>query len=184
MRKKIYAVLFCITFLTASFITVQGSDIPNPNIKQHFDLLYKQIIGPIPGEMKNDELPIRYEITPSFEVYYNEPEPVTLDDNIIALINQVDEELLLNYLENLTAFGPRVTGTSACEEAGEYIYNEFVNLGLEVRYQEWENGGFSGKNIEATMHGVDNSSNEIYIICAHYDSVMDPVLLLLWHLPN
>ena len=171
MRKKIYAVLFCITFLTASFITVQGSDISNPNIKQHFDLLYKQIIGPIPGEMKNDELPIRGEIGPSFGVYYHEPERVTLDDNIIALIEQLDEELLLNYLENLTAFGPRVTGTSACEEAGEYIYNEFVNLGLEVRYQEWEDHGFSGKNIEATMYGVDNSSNEIYIICAHYDSV-------------
>jgi len=171
MKKKIYAVLFCITFLTASFITVQGSDISNTNIKQRLDLLYKQIIGPIPGEMKNNELPIRDEIAPSFEVYYHEPEPLTLDDNIITLINQLDEELLLNYLENLTAFGPRVTGTSACEEAGEYIYNEFVNLGLEVRYQEWEDHGFSGKNIEATMHGVDNSSNEIYIICAHYDSV-------------
>ena len=141
MRKKIYAVLFCITFLTASFITVQGSDISNTNIKQHFDLLYKQIIGPIPGEMKNDELPIRHEITPSFEVYYHEPEPVTLDDNIISLINQVDEELLLNYLENLTAFGPRVTGTSACEEAGEYIYNEFANLGLEV---DTKNGRIMG----------------------------------------
>jgi hypothetical protein len=171
MRKKIYVVLFCITFLTASLVTVQGANISNINIKKHTDLFYEQIFGPIPGEMKNDELPIRDEIASSSEVYQNKPRPVTLDSNIITLIQQLDEDLLLDYLEELTAFGPRVTGTTACEEAGEYIYDEFVNLGLEVRYDEWENDGLSGKNIEATMHGIDESSDEIYIVCAHYDSV-------------
>jgi len=44
-------------------------------------------------------------------------------------------------------------------------------MGLDARKQEWENGNTGGANIEATIHGIDEESDEIYIICAHYDSV-------------
>ena len=37
----------------------------------------------------------------------------------------------------------------------------------------WSHGGESGKNIEATIHGVNETSDEIYIICAHYDTVSE-----------
>ena len=44
-------------------------------------------------------------------------------------------------------------------------------MDLEVRYHNWTNGGFSGSNIEATIKGLDSESDEIYLICGHYDSV-------------
>jgi aminopeptidase YwaD len=171
MRKKIYVILLCITFFTASFITVQASNVTKSSIKQYSDAFDERGLGPIPGDMENDKLPERNRLVSSVEISHHEFKPVTIDNNIVTLIQQLDEDLILDYLEDITAFGPRVTGTTACEQAGEYIYNEFVNLGLEVRYHPWGNNGLSGKNIEATIYGIDDSSDEIYIVCAHYDSV-------------
>ncbi|KYK34320.1 MAG: hypothetical protein AYK22_05515 [Thermoplasmatales archaeon SG8-52-3] len=93
------------------------------------------------------------------------------NDLIIDIIEQMNKTLYLGYLENLTAFGPRVTGTNACHEAGDYIYNEFENMDLDSRYHYWEYGGYSDRNIEATLLGVDGTSDEIFIICGHYDTV-------------
>jgi len=95
----------------------------------------------------------------------------SLDEFIIDVINQMNETLYLGYLENITDFGPRVTGTSACQEAGDYIYTEFENMGLEVRYHYWNYGGYSDRNIEATLFGTNETSDAIYIICGHYDTV-------------
>jgi hypothetical protein len=100
-----------------------------------------------------------------------------MDDIIISMLEQVDETMYLRYLNELTAFGPRVTGTDACNASAKYIYNQFENMGLAVRYHHWSNiGWFDDKeyisdNIEATINGADESSDEIYIICAHYDTV-------------
>jgi hypothetical protein len=87
------------------------------------------------------------------------------------MIEQIDESTALAFMEDLVAFGPRVTGTPACELAGEYIYNTFADMGLEVRYHYWSNYGYEGYNIEATLPGEDPTSDEIYIICGHYDTV-------------
>jgi hypothetical protein len=95
----------------------------------------------------------------------------TMDDIVISMIEQVDESIYLRYLENITDFGPRRTGTASCIAAAEYIYNQFENMGLAVRYHPWTNGGYSSNNVEATINGTDESSDEIYIICAHYDTV-------------
>jgi len=92
-------------------------------------------------------------------------------DFIIDVIEQVNETMYLGYLENLTAFGPRVTGTPACEAAGDYLYNEFQSMGLEVRYHNWSYGGYQDRNIEATLPGTNETSDAIYIICGHYDTV-------------
>jgi hypothetical protein len=91
----------------------------------------------------------------------------TMKDVIISILEQVDETIYLSYLENLTGFGPRVTGSSACNAAAEYIYNQFETMGLSVRYHHWSSGSY----VEATINGTDESSDEIYIICAHFDTV-------------
>jgi hypothetical protein len=93
------------------------------------------------------------------------------DDLIVECIQQLNETMYLGYLENITAFGPRVTGTSACHQAGDYIYNEFQSMGLEVRYHHWNYQGYQDRNIEGTLPGVNETSDKIYIICAHYDTV-------------
>ena len=83
----------------------------------------------------------------------------------------MNQSLYLEYLEDIVEFGPRRTGTPACEQAGKYIYNQFKAMGIEARYHNWSYGGESGSNIEGTLKGINETSDEIYIICAHYDSV-------------
>jgi len=95
------------------------------------------------------------------------------DDFIIDIIEQVNETMYLGYLENITAFGPRVTGTTECYEAGDYIYSEFESMGLDVRFHNWNYEGYQDRNVEATLRGTNQTSDEIYIICAHFDSVPD-----------
>lgn len=91
--------------------------------------------------------------------------------DIIELIEQVDEATVLAYLEGLVSFGPRVTGTPACDNAADYIYDSFASMGLDVRYDPWSYGGYSADNVEATLWGEDPTSDEIYIVCGHYDTV-------------
>jgi len=107
-------------------------------------------------------------------VYKSAPNLISnnlIDSDIVSMIEELDESLYLGYIQNLTAFGSRVTGTDNIDEAGKYIYNEFKKMGLDVRYHNWSNGGFFGSNIEATIEGLDSLSDEIYLICGHYDSV-------------
>lgn len=94
-----------------------------------------------------------------------------IDDLVVEIIEQINETMYLGYLENIVAFGPRYTGTLPCHWAGDYILNEFQNMGLEVRCHNWSYSGFSDRNIEGTLPGINETSDEIYIICAHYDTV-------------
>jgi hypothetical protein len=95
----------------------------------------------------------------------------TMNDIVVSIIEQVDESIFLSYEQNLTANGPRPTGSPACIAAAEYIYNQFENMGLSVRYAPWSNGGYNSNNVEATLNGTDGTSDDIYIICGHYDTV-------------
>jgi Peptidase family M28/PKD domain len=97
--------------------------------------------------------------------------PATMDDVVIGIIEQVDESLFLSYEQSLTANGPRPTESASCIAAAEYIYNQFQSLGLEVRYCPWSYAGYDSDNVEATIPGIDTTSDDIYIICAHYDTV-------------
>lgn len=102
----------------------------------------------------------------------NKKSPQLLDTDISFLIEQIDKDLIVSFIENITSFGPRVTGTDVCEEAGRWIYHQFKDMGLEVRYHNWSSTStLFGSNIEATLPGADPTSDEIYIICGHYDSV-------------
>jgi hypothetical protein len=95
--------------------------------------------------------------------------PLAADVNIIELLQQLNETLILRYLENLTAFGPRVTGTEGCDQAALYLYQTFQAMGVTVRYHNYTDNIVSGSNIEATLEGSD--STNIFIICGHYDTV-------------
>jgi hypothetical protein len=97
-------------------------------------------------------------------------ERLAVDPDVITLINQLDHELVLDYLEDILSFGPRVTNTSPCDRAAEYILDEFQAMGLDAGFHEWIYGSYSGKNVVATLPGT-GISNEIFIICGHYDSV-------------
>ena len=108
------------------------------------------------------------------------------DDIMPILLEQLDETMLLGYIEDLvdiseSRYLSRFTGTEGCEEARNYIVQEFENMGLDVKLHSWTARGtyspydlitFNSENIEATLYG-DPESDEVYIISAHYDTVIN-----------
>jgi hypothetical protein len=102
------------------------------------------------------------------------PRPATTMNNIvIEILEQINESIFLQYEQNLTADGPRPTESQPCIDAAEYMYTQFQTMGLAVRYHHWELSGYVSDNVEATLNGTNASSDDIYIICAHYDTVYD-----------
>ena len=90
--------------------------------------------------------------------------------NIIDMINEVNKSVISKYLNELVEFGPRYTGTESCNDAAQYIYDEFNKLDLDVYFDEWEYIQYKSKNIVATLKGSDSNSDAVFIICAHYDT--------------
>ena len=137
---------------------IQTEDIKNSNFAQpHYQ-------APTPGYAPNPPPETLTDIPTARE--HPEKTVATIDNIVTSMLAQVDETIYLRYLENLTGFGPRVTGSNACKAAAEYIYNQFDSMGLTVRYHHSR-----VDNVEATISGTNESSDEIYIICAHYDTV-------------
>lgn len=102
------------------------------------------------------------------------------NDPIFEIIEKINESLLNEFLEELTVkIGPRKTGTSGCEIAAEYIFEQFEKMGLETRYQKWESWTpnfkrfYSGKNVVATLPGKGELSDEVLVLNAHYDTIKD-----------
>jgi hypothetical protein len=93
------------------------------------------------------------------------------NEGINGILDEITEELLQEYIQTLQDFGPRVTESEACRQAAEYIISQFEEYGLVVREDNWTYHGYEDINIEATLPGQNESSDEIYIVCAHYDSV-------------
>jgi len=91
--------------------------------------------------------------------------------DIIEMINSVNESRVLYFFQNLLSFGTRYTGTSNCTQAGDWIYNEFKQMGLDVEFHVWKFNKIESRNVVATIPGADPSSNAIFILCAHYDTI-------------
>jgi len=101
----------------------------------------------------------------------------SVDPLIFDMINQVNESLLYFYLKGLIDIGPRFTGSSNCEKAAEYINDEFKSMGLHSFIQLWTYLRRKCQNVVATLNGTDPSSDAVFIICAHYDTITYPLLL-------
>jgi len=87
------------------------------------------------------------------------------------IMDDVSQEMVRGYVQSLQDIGPRVTETPECDEAADYIAGEFSSYGLSVREHEWDYNDYEGVNVEATIPGVNRSSDRVYVICAHYDTV-------------
>ena len=103
---------------------------------------------------------------------------MTNDPKITEILSMIDENLIREYLETIVGFGPRMTGTYGCEKAAAYIYQQFDDRGLDVRYQNFTSFGnryyhhvYSGQNVEGTLPGINTTDDSVIIFNAHYDSV-------------
>jgi hypothetical protein len=166
-KKKIVCLVIC-TLMIVTVFPVVGFQLQTANMKNS-TMAQGPYKSPTPA----------YASAPSSDtsigvnkISFHPEIPVnSMSDIVINMIEQVDESIYLSHLQNLTDLGPRPTESSACIASAEYIYNQFESMGLAVRYDPWNNGGYSSDNVEGTLTGTDESSDEIYIICAHYDTV-------------
>ena len=158
MKRQTICILVCTLLITMIATPIMGIPINSTNT-------------PYPGCIDVEDFILKE--TYSVQITTPLETTVSYNEDLVALFQQLDEDIYLGYLENLTAFGPRVTGTSECDDAGDYIYSVFDGLGLDVRYQWWDDNGLTAFNVEATYYGENPQNDEIYIICGHYDSVED-----------
>jgi hypothetical protein len=98
-----------------------------------------------------------------------------IGSEIIEMINKINESLLYEYLKQLTDIGPRYTGSDNCKIAAKYLNDEFENLGLYSFIQPWKFLRRKCQNVVATLNGTDTSSDAVFIICAHYDTIIFPL---------
>jgi len=107
----------------------------------------------------------------------------TGDSKIMAIIETINKSLISEYLQTIVGYGPRLTGTYGCEKSAKYIYEQFQEMGLKTRYQNWTKFTtgknplkpkpriFRSQNVEGVLEGKDTSSDKLVIFNAHYDSV-------------
>jgi len=165
--KKIVCLVICTLMIVTVFpvvgFSLQTAGTKNSYFTQPHHQAPPPAYAPIPPSNALTDLSVAHE--------HPEKTIVTMDDVVISILEQVDESMFLSYEENLTANGPRPTGSASCIAAAEYMYNQFESMGLAVRYHHWNQYGYSSDNVEATLNGTDETSDEIYIICGHYDTV-------------
>jgi hypothetical protein len=118
------------------------------------------------------------------QIKTNETDQLTNSNDV--MIDQLTEDMLLNYIEELVEIAEkyedaRFTGTQGCTEGKNFIIQEFANMRLEVNTHEFTAYGtffpynlhkYTGYNIEAILPGSSNS-DKFYIISAHYDTVVN-----------
>jgi len=97
------------------------------------------------------------------------PQSTQIDNDIVAMIEQIDENLVFMYLNALMSFGPRYTGSDNCSRAGQYIFDEFEKMGLDTAFHEWRYDGFADRNVVGTLAGSNSPNNAEILFCAHYD---------------
>ncbi len=165
-KRKNIVIIVCMLMLVTVFpvigLPIQPGETPNQNnIEQRHQPPGPGYAPLLPLDTVND--------APTH--VHPEKTPATRDDIVISMIEQVNESLFLHYEENLTVNGPRPTESPSCIAAAEYMYDQFQTMGLAVRYHHWTNSGYTSDNVEATLNGTDETSDDIYIVCGHYDTV-------------
>ena len=88
------------------------------------------------------------------------------------LAAEVSADNLRGRVIDLQNFGTRYAPTGNCLQAGQYIYNYLVSLGLPVSYQEFYYSTYLCRNVIAQVTG-QTYPEQVVIICAHYDSTSD-----------
>lgn len=169
-----YTALILLVAFSLLLPSVFAAQLDNPNILNNQNKTSLQPFPPLPGDLPSDETSPFQLLNPEVVNPSSYPQhyPLSNDYDLSNIIEQLSVDMTLGFIENLTSFGPRLTGTDACELAGHWIYQEFDEMGLDVRYHNWSRSSSTfGSNIEATLPGVNPQNDDIFVICGHYDSV-------------
>ncbi len=105
------------------------------------------------------------------------------DEKIQEILLKINETLVRNFMDFLVfEIGFRYTGTLGCQKAAQYISDQFEDMGLQVRTQNFtakinksDTTLVESQNVEATQLGSNSSYDDIIIFNAHYDSAKGTV---------
>ncbi len=101
------------------------------------------------------------------------PSRFKVNPDILDIVNQVSKQNLTDYIQSLQDFQTRFASTSNCELAGDYIYDFFIQAGIDAEYDSFSFAyNYSSNNIVGTLEGQVCPS-QVVVICAHYDSYSD-----------
>ncbi|MBN2432993.1 MAG: M20/M25/M40 family metallo-hydrolase [Acidobacteria bacterium] len=101
---------------------------------------------------------------------------LTYDPLIATMAAAVSMENLTGYIQTLQDFRDvhdvrtRDARWAGCRQAGNYLYDFFREMGLEVEFDDFSFYGYNTRNVVATLPGRCRPE-EVVIICAHYDSI-------------
>jgi Zn-dependent M28 family amino/carboxypeptidase len=89
------------------------------------------------------------------------------DPGIAAMLLQVNESEMYQTTYDLQNFSTRAAHSPGNKQAATYVYNRLNSIdGLKTEYQ-----GGDHRNIISTLQGKNTSSDMIFIVGAHYDSI-------------
>jgi PKD repeat protein len=108
---------------------------------------------------------------------------VTYDAVIDQMIDQVTQEKVQTYTNNLSGVNPVTIGGSSytiatrytnsgtpISKATQYVYEFMQGLGLTVSYHNWSLSGYTGRNVIGQITGTTQPT-EIVLITAHLDDM-------------
>jgi len=112
------------------------------------------------------------------------PGSVCLSHEVVQeMVNKVSQSNLSEHVRNLQdddsepgwdALRSRYSFSSELDIEKHYIHQHFSDLGLQVEYDAFTLYGYDGSveifNVLATLPGTDAFSDQVYVMCAHYDS--------------
>ena len=94
-----------------------------------------------------------------------------IEEDIIEMLEKIDESLLYDYVEDFESFGFKKVGSENADKCAHYIYDEFVKYGLDAHMDPWEFVRHKDKNVVAIKEGSDTTSDAVFVISAHYDTI-------------
>jgi len=107
----------------------------------------------------------------SFENLYLPVKPYFQNPIIEQMISQIDSATCYNYLKRLQNFRTRNSHHDSIGKAAQYVYNKFLEFGLDHVYYSYPGqdpwGEFKAKNIVGIKYGQTDTA---FIICGHLDA--------------
>ncbi len=102
----------------------------------------------------------------------NPPEPFDVDPTTLQeIISKVTEQDVEKYITDLQNFGTRYIYSSQVNLSAQYIFDEFSNYSaLSVENDYFDYNSYVVRNVIATLPGLNESNNKVYVVGGHYDS--------------
>ena len=165
--NELYYIVYCEKENQQNYVERENVEV----LFSNNDLLIVKSLGAEIKPAKNDGMVAIYNKTARLAQARRDFPTVTEEDAMTrTLMEEVSIENLTATVQHLQDYGRRQYNTSQAYEAGQWIYDQFDNLGLDVEQFEFKYGvNESSPNIIATQWGTKYPNK--YIVCgSHYDS--------------